>query len=889
MSRWHQASCQTPVVIVENQILRCRNCGSSIDLPALIEEHANLTLPWETVPNEPWGEMNLSWPSSVPYQPSQESKPNSAARDLLHKRGEPGADSGLAESNPSAVYNSSLGKDQFRLINLPAPCNADDLIWISLETHELDPHPDYETCSYTWSSEGDHVVATKPIYVGPYFDVLLLEQNCWSMMRYLRPSRGFRLVWIDAICINQQDKQDRAMQVAAMGRIYRQSLRAVLYLGEDIVKQTWPRYRRRKDFHQLAEDSTLSNILARKYFRRIWVIQELILAPSIIIPYQKADYIAGWQTVSRLNSAYNFKWEATEMPWMAKICQDTLPSEDLYDVLDLTWGSQATDARDKFYGVLGLVEGKPNSQELVPNYSISFHHCLVGIMAHLLINENRWAILRNANCQNHPGPSWLPNFNGRDTFKDIGQLSDTTLRAISSEWGNLCKNQIKMFPPVIYNADGKHHNLELPSQLHNSVFVRSSSGALSIKLHHLFTARVEQISTQPKKVGGTVFHCHKVRYKGYHVKFLTDSFDTDLSLSEKPLTIFFVEESEFRCLLFFMHKTGDDTYKLFSCSWCYFIHLQINGPIESALCDWVTWNSWANATGYQEGYYCPFYDANPQILVLDTAIQQARRIIYRHWFVNERESRNSDIDQKSISKANALPYTSTGYNYGELYMYMFPDLSSTLLDVLEFFQMYLHEIRRMSQAGYERDDVYEALFKQNTKNKRYWFEDGGIYIATNSEDWGHLYDHLQVSGLQTSGVKYRFVRSLYHVTMTSRIVSGLRPNERPTKELVEGFQGASSWADFHSMLNFHQRKFADFEICLLHINIVSFMRALSKTAYFNALKLLTPAVDITKEDELTMLLRGPRSGDELIELDVWPQAIKDAFNIDGRTRRVWIE
>jgi hypothetical protein len=39
------------------------------------------------------------------------------------------------------------------------------------------------------------------------------------------------MVWVDAICINQRDKEEREDQVAKMGRIYEDALRVVVYLG----------------------------------------------------------------------------------------------------------------------------------------------------------------------------------------------------------------------------------------------------------------------------------------------------------------------------------------------------------------------------------------------------------------------------------------------------------------------------------------------------------------------------------------------------------------------------------------------------------------------------------------------------------------------------------
>jgi hypothetical protein len=77
------------------------------------------------------------------------------------------------------------------------------------------------------------------------------------MLRYLRPQRGIRLVWVDAICINQNSFAERNAQVAKMGSKYQQSWQVVVYLGQDIVQPSPKRY---STLHELREiDNVMDN------------------------------------------------------------------------------------------------------------------------------------------------------------------------------------------------------------------------------------------------------------------------------------------------------------------------------------------------------------------------------------------------------------------------------------------------------------------------------------------------------------------------------------------------------------------------------------------------------------------------------------------------------
>ncbi|KAH7012701.1 heterokaryon incompatibility, partial [Microdochium trichocladiopsis] len=84
----------------------------------------------------------------------------------------------------------------------------------------------YEALSYTWgATEGIQraiTVDNGKIQVTP---------NLHTALCHLRTDKP-RLLWIDALCINQNDQEEKAQQIALMGNIYRKAEQVVAFLGE---------------------------------------------------------------------------------------------------------------------------------------------------------------------------------------------------------------------------------------------------------------------------------------------------------------------------------------------------------------------------------------------------------------------------------------------------------------------------------------------------------------------------------------------------------------------------------------------------------------------------------------------------------------------------------
>ena len=107
-----------------------------------------------------------------------------------------------------------------RIINLlPVSVSDSNEIRILLDTIQIqrDNKSQYEALSYTWGSAEDPVA----IYVGASGDqIISVTQNLASALQYLRHETEERQLWVDAVCIDQKNLQERSEQVLKMADVY---------------------------------------------------------------------------------------------------------------------------------------------------------------------------------------------------------------------------------------------------------------------------------------------------------------------------------------------------------------------------------------------------------------------------------------------------------------------------------------------------------------------------------------------------------------------------------------------------------------------------------------------------------------------------------------------
>lgn len=90
----------------------------------------------------------------------------------------------------------------------------------------LDTNLEYEALSYVW---GD-LPAQEAIMVSDHR--ILVTPNLFTALKRLRYEEKIRTMWIDQICINQWDIEEKSSQVAMMRDIYKSCSHCIIWLGE---------------------------------------------------------------------------------------------------------------------------------------------------------------------------------------------------------------------------------------------------------------------------------------------------------------------------------------------------------------------------------------------------------------------------------------------------------------------------------------------------------------------------------------------------------------------------------------------------------------------------------------------------------------------------------
>lgn len=121
------------------------------------------------------------------------------------------------------------GKIFTRLLQLQPRPNADDTEILDCSLQLVDVHnaPEYDALSYAWGNE-DRTRTIRVNGIG-----LTVTQNLERALRNLRQTSKSRMLWADAVCINQNDLEERSAQVAQMHVIFHNAKQTVSWLGDD--------------------------------------------------------------------------------------------------------------------------------------------------------------------------------------------------------------------------------------------------------------------------------------------------------------------------------------------------------------------------------------------------------------------------------------------------------------------------------------------------------------------------------------------------------------------------------------------------------------------------------------------------------------------------------
>ena len=285
----------------------------------------------------------------------------------------------------TGLYNQALdpGRREIRVLTLHAG-HFDSPIFCTLSQPCVIEQTRYCALSYVWGN---------PEYT---LDIIVngvsrpVTTNLEAGLRHIRRKSQGIVLWIDALCIDNDNVQERNEQVSSMGEIYSSAARVIIWLGED------DRDGRTGLFDHLQALSAENVIINRyrgyqakrailalpqnQWFRRVWVIQEMALAKEEPTLYLGSKTLQ-WSTLVR---SYR---QAVQPSYLSYTNNEHTSNKSRLDVLDgirsrvrddggihilesflASYPACASDRRDKIYALRGLLNDQ-DRQSLIVDYA----------------------------------------------------------------------------------------------------------------------------------------------------------------------------------------------------------------------------------------------------------------------------------------------------------------------------------------------------------------------------------------------------------------------------------------------------------------------------------------------------------------------------------------
>ncbi|KAF2108925.1 heterokaryon incompatibility protein-domain-containing protein [Lophiotrema nucula] len=345
---------------------------------------------------------------------------------------------------------------EIRVLELNPASDTEDAIRCNLKTVPLAKEPEYFALSYVWGdSYGQQSISVN----GTPFQA---TRNLCTALRRMRNDAFPVTLWIDAICINQDDNEEKSRKIRMMRDIYQSAAIVIIWLGERDIDSykametlfatakigknpnLQENFKQELILHGLQQDGVLTALgkfFQRPWWNRVWVIQEAAVA-------QRAMFLCGdkpldwrcfldtyllWTEVLRRavqsnqlsptlqylkhiidgTSARVIMWQHVRMHQPAGLSQ----LESMYGLqgmLEESWNFDSTDPRDKVYAWLGLLIDTDIAIE--PNYDATPTQVYAALVKTFLEREQSLRLIaftgsavREARPLFEGLPTWAPD------------------------------------------------------------------------------------------------------------------------------------------------------------------------------------------------------------------------------------------------------------------------------------------------------------------------------------------------------------------------------------------------------------------------------------------------------------------------------------------------
>lgn len=327
--------------------------------------------------------------------------------------------------------------------------------------------PQFEALSYTWGSSANPVDII--VQVGESsFCTLPVTQNLAEALRYLRHEDKPRALWIDAICVNQQDENERSSQVELMADIYSLAKKVVVWLGpeshdssialdciemldskvdinwkSDLVAYTTDGESHWADLTEYlrldeCQFEALLNFFVRPWFSRLWIWQEVRLAasPPVVMlgtrevswrAVQAAAYLTFFKPKPSLQARLMLAYSGC-IDTVVMLCNNGRGDEygllPLSTLLDHTRFCVCTDPRDRIFALLSLITENDRGFGIRPDYTKTTAEVYQDALVRSITYDRKLDLFNGIDIdENMEGlPSWVPNWSFRKNPRPLERV-----------------------------------------------------------------------------------------------------------------------------------------------------------------------------------------------------------------------------------------------------------------------------------------------------------------------------------------------------------------------------------------------------------------------------------------------------------------------------------
>ncbi|KAE9368201.1 HET-domain-containing protein [Stipitochalara longipes BDJ] len=336
----------------------------------------------------------------------------------------------------------------------------------------------YEALSYTWGN----MYSLRCIKMNG--SPLAITNNLGAALRRLRRPKESRAIWVDALCIDQENGEERGKQVQMMREIYENACEVIVWLGEESPstncamefldlgsRQEDPRdwFLRSvvdRGLTYQAQWKAIILLFRKPYWTRVWIIQEIGYASRLAI--MCGSKVVSWEVIVSCQSAWvevrdrpisqSLRGKLPTMRGVSNLEQCALflgfgtnkadkdslilalhttreaismkaKPKNLIELLAMHRLALATDPRDKIYAVASLA-ADCRSPPLPVNYALSPWSVYLQTLKFLLETWGNldFLVLSGTNQDRlylWKPPSWVPDFYWVSTSKYVSQNSQS--------------------------------------------------------------------------------------------------------------------------------------------------------------------------------------------------------------------------------------------------------------------------------------------------------------------------------------------------------------------------------------------------------------------------------------------------------------------------------